>query len=1021
MMLLCAVPLSAQPPGTWSPKGNLSQARTGHTATVLANGKVLIVGGKDVNGQAMPTAELYDPATGLYSLVPTNLPVPVSGHTATLLLNGNVLIVGGKAESGTPIPYAQVFDTASNTFAGPVILSVPRSEHTATSLKDGRVIIAGGTDGSIALSTIEIYDSLAAGFSLSPISLSVARQRHTATLLDDGTNGDTGTMAPTGSLIMTRSGHSAALLLDGTVLVAGGKNALGQNLNSAEIYTPTANAFSLVTATMSIPRSGHTGAQLQDNGRVLIVGGTNGGQLVTTAEVYDPVSQAFLAVGSPAVGRQLFGSNFFGVPYTGGMLASGGQGANDLALASSELFSYPTLRTDKQDYPPGYTVRMIGEGWQPNEMIDILVHENNGDPDLTMTITADATGAFSFDAFQTDLGDLNMTFLATASGPVSNWTAQAKFTDAKPNTVTLNPTTASVNAGTASTVNYTVTVNFNGNGNSCTSPLSISPAVPAGWTATFTPASLTSTGGDATSTLKIVTSAATAPLTYAFTVTAGNGGGTCQSGTATSNVVTSLIVLGAANHVAFVPQPTNAVSTAVISPAVTVQVLDANNNVVTSSSAPITVAIGSNPGGGTLAGTVTQNAVNGVATFNNLSINKVGTGYTLTANSSGLTGTTSSAFNITVGAAAKLRVETAVDGSGIVVPPQSVTSGSSITVFSIRRDAGDNFIDNVALASMSDWSLVSITGGVVAGDLNPAGNKRSAVFTGNAAGSAAIHATLAGLASVDSGTLTVPNVATTLALNSVSPNSVSYGSTGPVTFTATLTRTTGGAAVVGATVNFTVDGVAAGSGITNGSGVATFTTYNPSSLSVSGHNVQASFVAATISGPSYLSSTSGTLSLTVTKATPMITWANPADITYGTALSGTQLNATASVPGSFVYTPAAGAILNAGAGQTLHVAFSPTDTTNYNNPTKDVLINVTKANAVIVVTPYSVTYNGVAHTATGTASGVESPTPVSLTSLLDLSGTTHTNAGTYATDAWTFAGNSNYNATSGTVSDSITK
>src|SRR5207249_290115 len=396
---------------------------------------------------------------------------------------------------------------------------------------------------------------------------------------------------------------------------------------------------------------------------------------------------------------------------------------------------------------------------------------------------------------------------------------------------------------------------------------------------------------------------------------------------------------------------------------------------------------------------------------------KVGTGYTLSASSSGLTGATSSAFNITVGAAAKVRVETAADGSGVVVPSQTVSSGSSITVFSVRRDAGDNFIDNVALASMSDWSLVSITGGVVAGDLNPAGNKRSAVFTGNAAGSAAIHATLAGLASVDSGTLTVPNVATTLALNSVSPNSVSYGSTGPVTFTATLTRTTGGAAVVGATVNFTVDGVAAGSGITNGSGVATFTTYNPSSLSVTAHNVQASFTAATISGPSYLSSTSGTLSLTVTKATPMITWANPADITYGTALSGTQLNATASVPGSFVYTPAAGAILNAGAGQTLHVAFSPTDTTNYNNPTKDVLINVTKANAVIVVTPYSVTYNGVAHTATGTASGVESPTPVSLTSLLDLSGTTHTNAGTYATDAWAFAGNSNYNATSGTVSD----
>src|SRR5437773_11720223 len=92
VMMLCAVPLSAGPPGTWSPKGNLSQARTSHTATLLANGKVLIVGGKDVNGQAMPTAELYDRATGLYSIVPTNRPVPVSGHTPTLLGNGYCLL-----------------------------------------------------------------------------------------------------------------------------------------------------------------------------------------------------------------------------------------------------------------------------------------------------------------------------------------------------------------------------------------------------------------------------------------------------------------------------------------------------------------------------------------------------------------------------------------------------------------------------------------------------------------------------------------------------------------------------------------------------------------------------------------------------------------------------------------------------------------------------------------------------------------------------------------------------------------
>ena len=81
--------------------------------------------------------------------------------------------------------------------------------------------------------------------------------------------------------------------------------------------------------------------------------------------------------------------------------------------------------------------------------------------------------------------------------------------------------------------------------------------------------------------------------------------------------------------------------------------------------------------------------------------------------------------------------------------------------------------------------------------------------------------------------------------------------------------------------------------------------------------------------------------LTITKATPTVTWINPADITYGTALSGTQLDATAPVPGSLVYSPAAGTVLNAGQNQTLSVNFTPTDTTNYNTTTKSVIINVT--------------------------------------------------------------------------------
>jgi hypothetical protein len=74
--------------------------------------------------------------------------------------------------------------------------------------------------------------------------------------------------------------------------------------------------------------------------------------------------------------------------------------------------------------------------------------------------------------------------------------------------------------------------------------------------------------------------------------------------------------------------------------------------------------------------------------------------------------------------------------------------------------------------------------------------------------------------------------------------------------------------------------------------------------------------------------------------TTAITWNNPADIVLGTALSDTQLNATASAPGSFVYTPSAGVVLSVGAGQTLHVDFTPDDTTNYTHASKDVRIDV---------------------------------------------------------------------------------
>src|SRR5207302_1210716 len=99
----------------------------------------------------------------------------------------------------------------------------------------------------------------------------------------------------------------------------------------------------------------------------------------------------------------------------------------------------------------------------------------------------------------------------------------------------------------------------------------------------------------------------------------------------------------------------------------------------------------------------------------------------------------------------------------------------------------------------------------------------------------------------------------------------------------------------------------------------------------------------TFSGNTNYAPASGDATITITKATPTITWNNPADIVYGTALGSTQLNATASIAGGFSYTPSGGTLLNAGPNQSLLAGFTPTDTTNYNATSKNVQINVLKA------------------------------------------------------------------------------
>ena len=170
--------------------------------------------------------------------------------------------------------------------------------------------------------------------------------------------------------------------------------------------------------------------------------------------------------------------------------------------------------------------------------------------------------------------------------------------------------------------------------------------------------------------------------------------------------------------------------------------------------------------------------------------------------------------------------------------------------------------------------------------------------------------------------------------------------------------------------------------------------------------VQASGAATT-----NFEATSNTLTITISgKTAPTITWSNPADISYGTALSATRLNATASVPGTFVYTPDSGTVLDAGNSQTLHVDFTPTDTSLYSIASKDVSINVLKADATCTISGFTGAYDGATHGASGLCTGTGS---------LDL-GDTFTNY-PGGTAHWTYSGGTNYNDQSGSVVIDISK
>jgi N-acetylneuraminic acid mutarotase len=360
--------VAADDPTRFVSTGKLSQARFGHTATLLPDGRVVVVGGETTAAPAL-AIQAFDPATGEWTTL-ADLPSKRENHTTTLLADGRLLVVGGgkSSEIGAPAG-AEVLDTtllvdplAGSVTGGPG-LHAARSHHTATRLADGRVVVIGGatnthgyqSDFGDALGTVEIFDPKTNAWT-DAASVKERRFLHTASVLGSGHlvvlggsdeterelpvvesfDPTTGAWTTSPSLAESRVFHATAQLDDGSIFVTTGKLANKRFLGTSEILDPSGGAWS-AAPDLKTSRTAAALAKLA-SGRLLLAGGLHGSlagfEALDEAHIYDPTTRTWSAISAMKSKRRYHSSTTL---QDGRVLLCGGVGSDDEPLATCEL------------------------------------------------------------------------------------------------------------------------------------------------------------------------------------------------------------------------------------------------------------------------------------------------------------------------------------------------------------------------------------------------------------------------------------------------------------------------------------------------------------------------------------------------------------------------------------------------------------------------------------------------------------------------------------------------------------